>query len=889
MLEPTPAYRRAAPWLLAALLALLVLWLALPRLLGMAAERWLTIPGLQALHVDVDQVGAEDARLREVRAVYQSPGGDRLRIVLRDIAVGYSRPRAQVERLDIGSAELEISPGEATLPASPWPRIEWPVLPWSEVRVGDLRLVLVRSSRSQLDVHGSFLLHQSERKLQAEFRPDGDLLRLTARSPAPQTAGDAPEFHVQWLPAVGPGADARLRVGRQPEEQPARLVAQVPLPLLVELARSLGAALPAATASGTLSLQAEVQFGAASGSVRVLSGEAEVSAGGIELADAAAPLALALAGKARFAWQASAAELVLQPGLRWQATLAGEQPLQASGRLEKSFALRWDDGLAVNAGEFPFALDSPPWGRWQGTLHRLSLGGGDGLGDWRVADGQLRITGRLKDWRGEAIRARDMRLAGDVALHWARSAEVSGELALQLDLGRLSWSGDAPLSVQPARWQVSATAAAKAGGDFWNSLVISGEASSAQMKVKPDSGHALTLASSHLQLLRLRFAGQENGAGSGGGGGAAGAEQARGLAAAEGELRIAADGVRFGGGPAPDLRARLRLKGGALRGDGSLLLQGKEVLAFAGSHRLARGCGEATLNAAQSLPALGKLLQPRPAALQALDLQAGEVDARFTLDWCAPSRSPPRLDARGVLAVRAADLGWDQARAHAVQARLQLDGAHPLRGRLQFSAQDGELASGTPVADLNVDLALAEKALSVHALRVSLLGGSVHSEPLKLPWPPAGETLPLQIRHVDLGQLLALFKVHGLSGSGQIDGLLPLGYGDGGVEIDDGQLSSPGVGTVRYAPTLELPGNPGLLALRNFHFEKLAMRLWYASDGAYRTQATLNGSNPDFYDGYPVRLGLDINGKLPGLFRSAVFSGDFSRHILEQLQSGKLE
>ena len=67
------------------------------------------------------------------------------------------------------------------------------------------------------------------------------------------------------------------------------------------------------------------------------------------------------------------------------------------------------------------------------------------------------------------------------------------------------------------------------------------------------------------------------------------------------------------------------------------------------------------------------------------------------------------------------------------------------------------------------------------------------------------------------------------------------------------------------------------------------MHLWYAADGAYRTQVKLDGNNPDFYDGYPVRLGLDINGKLPGLFRSALFSGDFSRHILEQLQSGKLE
>jgi len=119
--------------------------------------------------------------------------------------------------------------------------------------------------------------------------------------------------------------------------------------------------------------------------------------------------------------------------------------------------------------------------------------------------------------------------------------------------------------------------------------------------------------------------------------------------------------------------------------------------------------------------------------------------------------------------------------------------------------------------------------------------------------------------------------------------LLPLGRGDGGVEIDDGQLSSPGVGSIRYAPTLSLPDNPGLQVLRNFRFEKLAMHLWYASDGAYRTQVKLDGNNPDVYDGYPVRLGLNINGKLPGLFRSALLSGDFSRHILEQLQSGKLE
>ncbi|MBL8374899.1 YdbH domain-containing protein, partial [Accumulibacter sp.] len=187
------------------------------------------------------------------------------------------------------------------------------------------------------------------------------------------------------------------------------------------------------------------------------------------------------------------------------------------------------------------------------------------------------------------------------------------------------------------------------------------------------------------------------------------------------------------------------------------------------------------------------------------------------------------------------------------------------------------------------DLALGAQTLNVRTLHVKLLGGSVYSAPLSLPWPLGEQALPLEIRQIDLGQLLALAKVQGLSGSGQLGGVLPLVYRDGSVEIRDGQLDSLGAGTIKYAPDQLLPDNPGLLALRNFHFRRLGAQVSYSADGTYRTQATLEGNNPDFYSGYPIRFGLKVNGKLPGLFRSAVFSGDFNRHILEQLQSGKLE
>jgi hypothetical protein len=475
----------------------------------------------------------------------------------------------------------------------------------------------------------------------------------------------------------------------------------------------------------------------------------------------------------------------------------------------------------------------------------------------------MRIKGQLKQWQREAMQLRNVQATGEVAMHWSPAAGVRGELALQIGAERLAWAGEPAFSLNKTNWKVSAEASAKAGGNFWKSLEFSGEASSPPLKVENALGHTLTLGPSRLQVQRFR------------------------PARSEGELLLAVDAVKIGTWPAPDVRARVRLGGDTFHADGSLFLLGTEALSFSGSHTLSRKCGNATITAQPDLQTLGKQLQPRPAALLPLDFQAGTGDARFTLDWCA--NPAPSFDAKGTLLVRDAALGWEQARIEGLQASLQLDGLQPARGRIQLAAQRGELATGTPITDLNVDLALSAKDLTVHALHAGVLGGAIHSAPLSLPWPLADQSLPLEIRQIDLGQLLALFKLDGLSGSGQLDGVLPLAYRDGSVEINDGQLNSRGAGALKYAPGLTIPDNLGLLALRNFHFRQLGLHAWYATDGAYRTQATLEGSNPELYNGYPIRFRLNINGKLPGLFRSALISGDFNRHILEQLQSGKLD
>ena len=183
--------------------------------------------------------------------------------------------------------------------------------------------------------------------------------------------------------------------------------------------------------------------------------------------------------------------------------------------------------------------------------------------------------------------------------------------ALQIGVQRLAWLGASPLTVNKSTWTLKAAAAAKADGDFWKTA-LTGEASSPQLKATLGSAQTLTLGTSRLQVVQFQPAGPE-GAG----------------------VNCYCRPTPCGSAPAaPDLRADLHLDGSTLRADGTLQLQGTEVLRFVGRHVLARGCGEASLTTQNDLQKLGVLLQPRPPALLPLDFQAGEVEARFKMDWC---------------------------------------------------------------------------------------------------------------------------------------------------------------------------------------------------------------------------------------------------------------
>ena len=869
-MPPFP-WKRASLYLLATLLASFTFWQALPRIVGLAAERWLAIPGVESLRVDIDEIGASQARLREVRAVYRSPSGRQVSASMRDIALTYSLAERRGQQLHVARADVEVAPAETT-EESPWPRLAWPRLPIDDVHINDLRLAMRRPDASPLEARGHLHVRQDEERLSAEFGTAGGLARLTT-APA-KAPGETVGFSAEWLPEQGRPAKVTLHMSQNPALRPVKLSGEAALPAVTGLAKQLGLDLPVDLSEGMLSVQIEATPGSSAGTLTKLSGEAELIDVKGRLKQTSVPLDFALAGKLRFSRPLSAAQIEFQPGWQWRIDAGGKTPLQATGRLNSAFALSHSEDGLLGQGIFPFVLHAKPWGDWEGSVQRIRLAQDKGSKEKNLdaAEMQLRIKGGAKLLQLDTFQARNTQVAGNAVLHWSRRNGVRAELAAQLTADRLAWHGNKPMNAGPTTWKLDAEATAKTDENFWKTLELKGNASTAQLKIDSREGNTLTLGPSRLQLTRFRPA-EWTGKPA--------------LKNATGELQLSTDAVRLGSWPAPALRTRLRLNNGSLHGDGALYLRDAEVLHFSGSHALSAGCGEATLSAKQPLPVLDKLLQPRPSHLLPLVLASGEMDARFALNWCA--KATATADAKGTFHLRDATLGWDRALADNIQGALQLDGLNPPRGRITFTAQRGQLATGTALTDMKVDLALGDQSLTVHALHAGLLGGSVHGGPLALDWPLTGQPLPLEIRSIDLGQLLALPNVQGLSGSGLLNGVLPLVYRAGGLEISEGRLTSPGTGTINYAPSAVIPDNPGLQALRNFHFRDLDVTLHYGADGAYRLQNTLEGNNPDFYGGYPIRFRLDINGALPGLFRAALFSGDFNRHILEQLRSGTLE
>jgi hypothetical protein len=171
-------------------------------------------------------------------------------------------------------------------------------------------------------------------------------------------------------------------------------------------------------------------------------------------------------------------------------------------------------------------------------------------------------------------------------------------------------------------------------------------------------------------------------------------------------------------------------------------------------------------------------------------------------------------------------------------------------------------------------------AIGAYNSKMTLAGGATQTQ--------------LQIDNVNLGQLLGYLNVDGLSGEGVIEGVLPISFDGGRARVNNGILSSKGVGVVRYqgkATAAAAKSNEqSALAfeiLRELRFEKLSAIIDGPLDGTLNFKILFDGrSDIPVKTGKetqrvdsPVKYRITIDAPLLSLIEQAVLSTNVKLQI----------
>ncbi len=174
-----------------------------------------------------------------------------------------------------------------------------------------------------------------------------------------------------------------------------------------------------------------------------------------------------------------------------------------------------------------------------------------------------------------------------------------------------------------------------------------------------------------------------------------------------------------------------------------------------------------------------------------------------------------------------------------------------------------------------------------------LLGGRVALR--RMVWLPGQKSqFNVDVNAIDLREILALEQRPELSGSGIIDGRIPITLSGGAISVTAGGLQSrqPG-GVISYRHTdanslAKTHAGLGLAlkALEDFRYDSLRAKVDYSPDGELILALSIVGYNPDFENGRQINLNINIEQNVRSLLQSLQLADELTDKIDQRVQQG---
>jgi len=312
-----------------------------------------------------------------------------------------------------------------------------------------------------------------------------------------------------------------------------------------------------------------------------------------------------------------------------------------------------------------------------------------------------------------------------------------------------------------------------------------------------------------------------------------------------------------------------------------------------GSHRFADGTGSAEIE----MPPI----QFRPGGLQPWDLfpplakDIDEATGRVALDGGIQWND---TGVQSDLALRLEELSltMPQADLARINGLVELQSLSPLLSKPDQRVSVALIDIGIPLTDAVVTFAIEPgPRIAISNAHLVLADGTVDAAPVTIDPKDTDALIELAVADMDLSQFLALAAVEGLAATGRLSGTIPVEIRDADIVIEGARLDASGPGTLSYAPSTPPAGLQGagetaslvLAALANFQYETLWLTLDRQPGGETGLGLHVRGSNPDFFDGYPIEFNLNLTGELDRILRDSLVGYRIPDIVQDRLESGE--
>lgn len=328
--------------------------------------------------------------------------------------------------------------------------------------------------------------------------------------------------------------------------------------------------------------------------------------------------------------------------------------------------------------------------------------------------------------------------------------------------------------------------------------------------------------------------------------------------------------------PTP-LDAKFSFKRKTLTFNARAELPGKNTATATGRHSLSTGRGNAVLTVPEFriTPGGGEIRALAP-SVSLIDVQAGTIRANARLAWDAKN-----MDGTGKVAIDGLNFTESSSgtTVQGLTANIRLDRLVPPRTRAGQIVRITRIGAGVALSDLLLRFALIDgatktlPAVEIETFRTGFAGGYLGLSPTVIDSEAGAMQATVNVERVDLADLLSAVGLDNISGTGRLNGVLPVRTAGDAVSISGGRLSATDPGTLRIRSeaakqALSQGGKEVTLmlsALEDFRYETLTLDIEKEFAGQGRVVLRTRGQNPAVRDGQPFVINLTLTGNVDGL------------------------